>query len=205
MTYTKKKTSKANKTRKNFRKKLEKIYPKCLFDNVDQSYYKNDKITYGEMNYEGLITLYALIDKYYKNISAFLDIGSGRGKLCLYMASYPKIKKVVGIEIVESRHNDALQLAKSIKSSYLNKINLINDDIMNIDLKNIFSKPTFVWWSNLCFHVNKSKIIFEKLLNELPKGSVICFSKDLGLVYDIVTNIPMSWYQNSNVNIYSVK
>ena len=118
---------------------------------------------------------------------------------------FPKIKKSIGIEIVRERHNDALKLLKTTQSEYSKKIEFINDDIFNINLNDHIDKngSVFVWWSNLCFDQSVTDGIYDKLIRELPKGSVICCSKSNrndNPVDSII--IPMSWSYNSNVLIY---
>jgi len=94
--------------------KLRNLYPSCKFDHNREeceTEYTGHKITYGEMEYEGIQQLYEHVTSHLSpKIDTFIDIGSGRGKLCMYMASKPKITSVLGIELVRQRHYDALQL-----------------------------------------------------------------------------------------------
>lgn len=202
---TKRKYRRANTTRKLYLDKLKRKYPKCIHDNVSKSGFGINNITYGEMNYDGIDKLYKYVKKKYPNITTFIDIGSGRGKLCIYMSSFPKIKKSIGIELVKERHDDALKLLKTTRSEYSKKIEFINDDIFNIDVNDHINKngSVFVWWSNLCFDQSITDAIYDVLIRELPKGSVMCCSKtnSNGTLADSIA-IPMSWTQNSRVLIY---
>ncbi len=202
---TKKNNKKVRITRKMYLDKLKKKYPICIHDDVKKSDFGMNNVTYGEMNYDGIEKLYKYVKNKYPNIKTFIDIGSGRGKLCIHMSSFPKIKKSIGIEIVRERHNDALKLLKTTQSEYSKKIEFINDDIFNINLNDHIDKngSVFVWWSNLCFDQSVTDAIYDKLIRELPKGSVICCSKNNrndNPVDSII--IPMSWSHNSNVLIY---
>jgi hypothetical protein len=204
---TKKRKQKNNITHKKFIKKLVDLYPKCKHDESSNNiFYDGHKITYGEMEYDGIQQLYStILNKYNKKIDCFMDIGSGRGKLCMYMAAQPKTKKVLGIELVEQRHRDASILQQQLKSEYADKVMLLNNDIFNINLSNYSGNNVFVWFSNLCFDQDITNKIFEKLNDELPKGSIISCSKqpkESSLIFLESITIPMSWTSNSNVYIY---
>ena len=200
-------TKKQRKTssRKHFVNSLKKLYPSCKHDSISKNY-EGHKVTYGEMEYNGIELLYKYISKKYNpNISSFIDVGSGRGKLCMFMAAQPKIRKVVGIELVTDRHDDAIMLKSKLDPLYGDKVTLINSDIFKINLQDFNLTNVFVWFSNLCFDQNITDDIFKKLIKELPKESIICCSKqhtipELHLLDSI--KIPMSWNSSSNVNIY---
>lgn len=196
-------------TRKNYRDKLIRLYPKCEHDRgmVDSNKYKNDAITYGEMTYNGIENLYKYINKKYKknNISVFLDVGSGRGKLCMYMGSYKNIKKSIGIELVEERHKSAIKLLKKMPKRYSKNVSLLNKNILDIDLSKMISEPVLIWWSNLCFNSNKIQEIYDKIKAEVPKKSLLCCSKEInGIEVVNKINIPMSWSSVSSVLIYEL-
>lgn len=202
---TLRKKAKQRITRKKYLRKLHDKYPNCIHDSVDKGKFGENNITYGEMNYNGIDLLYEYVKKNFPDVSTFIDVGSGRGKLCIHMSSFPQIKKSIGIEIVKERHEDALDLLNTTASSYSKKIKFFNDDIFNIDLtSNIYKSGTvFVWWSNLCFNQDITDRIYEKLQTELPSGSVIFCSKKntQHQPFDSI-KIPMSWSQNSEVYAY---
>jgi len=198
---------------------LKKWYPFCKKDDVDCSQeYPAHKITYGEMTYEGIEQLYHYVTSLSENTPyhGFLDIGSGRGKLCLYMAAKPAMEQSVGIELVKLRYDDSLVLQarlERISPKIARKIQFIHSDIFDVDLKDIFPKidqPIFVWMSNLCFEKEITREILNKIVNELPSKTVICFSKepdDIPEQLEKITTlpVPMSWNDTSNVNIYRIK
>jgi len=114
---------------------------------------------------------------------------------------------------VKPRYEDALKLKTALDAKYpdyTKKVSFINSNIFDISLKQyIRSAPVFVWFSNLCFDQSITDKIFEKLIAELPSGSIICCSKipqinngvekckSLGQI-----GIHMSWAENSVVYIY---
>ena len=63
---TKKKYNNKKITKKNYISKLKKIYPKQKYDSVAlENLYHGYKITYGEMEYDGIHKLYSYIKKQY--------------------------------------------------------------------------------------------------------------------------------------------
>lgn len=195
-------------TKKHYIIKLKNLYPNCRFDrNVeDSSFYSGTNITYGEMEYEGIQKLYSFLTKNYNSkINCFMDLGSGRGKLCMYMAAQPKIKHVLGVELVKQRHDDAVNLKSELTFEYANKVNLLHKNILDVDFEDYKNKEIFIWFSNLCFDQTGIHNIFQTLQMHLPKGTIICCSKkpeeSFGELLNI-SQVPMSWNKNSNVYIY---
>ncbi|MCJ7801685.1 MAG: hypothetical protein MUP82_04940 [Candidatus Marinimicrobia bacterium] len=201
-----------NVTRKQHIEKLKQLYPVCKHDggSIDHNLYQGHKITYGEMEYTGIQQLYTYLSEHYNSkINSFIDIGSGRGKLCMYMAAQPKIKHVLGVELVKQRHDDAEVLKSQLQSSYAEKVVLLNKNVLELDFSNYANRQIFVWFSNLCFDQTTTNDIFIKLKTDLPAGTLICCSKtpeagagigeSLGSVV-----IPMSWSQTSAVYVYKL-
>lgn len=202
----------------NFRIKLKQLYPKAVYDlNMTSSqnqYYGSNVITYGELEYDGLEIINNILNPN-KEVNYFFDIGSGRGKLVLYEASEPNIIKSYGIELVKQRHDDAVKLLNNIKENdnfdeFTNKVNFIFGDIFDIDLGKMIepNSKVLVWISNLCFSKNINEKIFDKITNELPKGTLIaCSQSSENLKLEKLPNIivPMSWTSNSDVNVYKIK
>lgn len=231
---TRKKIRKGRLTKKKFVNRLKLAYPSCKFDkNINNNIYNNHKITYGEMDYEGIEELYEYIKKRYNDeLDTFIDVGSGRGKLCMFMAAQKNIDKSIGIELVKERHDDAVLLQKELieyqdtgktsqmthsklckggeKIDYAKKVILLNENILDIDFKNYLSQDSnvFVWFSNLCFEQSTTNEIFEKINNELPDNSIVCCSKMPNPTVGTFLNkikIPMSWSKNSDVYIYTTE
>jgi hypothetical protein len=217
---TRRRRSRARVTRKAFINALKKKYPECKHDESGQhELYEGHKITYGEMDYEGLVRLFKHVRGLNNGINTFIDVGSGRGKLCLYMTSVAKIKKTIGIELVKARHEDAVCLQNKVPGDYAKNAKFINASVFDVDLESELPEDpcVFVWFSNLCFEQNTTNDIFDKLANELPVGSIICCSKiystdskiysadnKTSLKFVESITIEMSWSKNSNVYIYKI-
>ena len=121
------------------------------------------------MTYDGINTLY---DKIKDNLSNFyfIDIGSGRGKLCLYMADNVLCLKSVGIELVTERHNDAQSLKDKLGefTEIISKVEFINKSIEDVDLRDILDNNTaFIWISNLCLSPELTNKMFLKIKQEI--------------------------------------
>jgi len=157
-------------------------------------------ITYGEMEYDGIQQLYPHVMKQ-SPVNCFMDIGSGRGKLCMYMAAQPKIQRVVGIELVKERHDDAIKLQHDLQSDFSDKITLLNKNVMDVSMDEYKQYTLFIWFSNLCFDEKVTCEIVTKL-QELP-GSILCCSTKMNMGTFIKSvEIPMSWESKSTVYMY---
>jgi hypothetical protein len=207
-------------TNKNYINKLITLYPFCLHDDmktkeINKELYGEHNITYGEMTYQGIEILYINVCKKYFSIlpHCFIDIGSGKGKLCLYMAEKNNIEQSIGVELVKSRYDYSIELKENLKDKYsniTNKVKFYNLNIFDVKLnKLIMTSPIFIWFSNLCFDTNNNVVVFKKIVNEIPSGSIICCSKPINPIDNCeileIIKIPMSWMNDSDVYIYQTK
>jgi len=204
-----------NFVNKDYINELKTLYPNCIYDQNEDKLSNTE--TYGEMEYEGIETLYDLI-KVNNNIEYFIDIGSGRGKLPCWFANLSNIQKSIGIEIIESRHNDALNLVSKLSINYpdiTHKIFLFSGDIFNYKLNKLVnnSSNTLIWISNLCFGTELTNSIFKKIIDELQSGTIIACSKNPDLTDKILSvkiklitqlNVKMSWNNSSNIFILQI-
>jgi len=199
-----------------FIQELKNLYSHCKHDEDkfgEKQKYMQHNITYGEMTYEGIEALYTHIikEKYFQYLPhCFIDVGSGRGKLCLYMSDKINIDQVIGIELVKSRYDDAEELKNELEYNFpisTNKVMFLNSNVLDLQFQKIVAtSPVFVWFSNLCFDENITDSIYAKLINELPIGTIICSSKpptsSTNCIKLQTITIPMSWSENSNVYIF---
>jgi tRNA G46 methylase TrmB len=193
------------KNKENYIDMLKKIYPHCKHDEkILSELYKDYSIIYGEMEYDGIETI-CNIEDIDNSFDTFIDIGSGRGKIVLYMAT--KFNKSIGIEIVKDRYNNANNLLESLNnySFFTKKVKFVNDDVLNIKFTN---NKCLIFMNNTCFTQNFTDNLFIKLLNEISNGSIImcnhkCTQMDkIKFMYD--KNIPMSWNKNNIVYFYKI-
>jgi SAM-dependent methyltransferase len=162
--------------------------------------------TYGEMEISGIEKLYNYL-KTTNSFNCFMDLGSGKGKVCMYMAKQPDIKQVVGIELVEERHEEANQLMKTLNTDDAQKVSLHLDDIFNVSLKKYNTMNTFIWISSLCFPQDVVNNIFKKIKKELKEGTIVCCSKtptvNIGELIGTLT-VPQTWNKDHLVSIYKM-
>jgi len=190
-----------------YESKLKELYPQMKQDNISlRDKYTGHSITYGEMEYDGLDML---LKELSDDFNYFIDIGSGRGKLPMYMAKNDNIEKAVGIELVAERHDDAVVLKEQLKDyNQVNKVELINEDVLKLDLTKYNDKKSLVWISNLCMGEEITDKIYEKIINELAPGSIITSTR----VYNSYpklreikkVDIPMTWNNKSSVTISEI-
>ena len=187
---------------------LKNLYPSCVKKSNESG---ETTETYGEMEYIGIEKLNHIINPT-NQLRYFIDIGSGRGKLPCWFAGIDGIIKSIGIEIVNSRHLDGLELVKNLSKKFLNitnKIELEFGSVQNYNLGQMVSNnpDTLIWISNLCFGEELTNLIFTQILNQMPKGTKICCSKkpvninDSNTVNKLKINldilhIQMSWWSN---------
>lgn len=202
-----------NKTRKykgGYLSNLKQLYPSIKYDYVQPNNYKHN-ITYGEMTYNGLDKLWNSVKDY--NIKSFMDLGSGRGVTCFYMANNPSIKKCIGVELVKERYDDANDLKNKLSKLNRNpsKIEFRNEDMFDyLEEENFTKNPYLVWMSNLLYDQDMTNHVYDKLTTKLPNNSILCSSKPPTIIppsLQFMNNmeIPMSWNPNSNVHMYQIK
>ena len=92
------------------------------------------------------------IDVENKNV---LEIGPGTGNLTDYILK-KKPKKLIVIE----KDND---LAKNLRDKYLNKLKLINEDILKINENSLF-KETVIVFGNLPYNIS-TEILIKWIIN----------------------------------------
>jgi hypothetical protein len=187
---------------------LKDLYPSPIHDSSFSKSYNEHKITYGELTYEGI----EAISNKYNDIEQFLDVGSGRGKLCLYMAHKQNIDLSVGIELVEERYKDAIDLRNRLSVEYesiTSKVKLVNSDIFEYTLDGELDKKTLVYFSNLCFEQETSNKVIIKLIKELKSGSIIVCSQEFNQQHTSLRQleniiVKQSWHSESVVYSYEI-
>ena len=166
-------------------------------------------LTYGEIEWT---TLKLMIDYIEKNCPGgdkgrFYDLGCGRGRAVLYMALAGPFEQSVGIEVLPERitlAQDALVKLKVAIPSAGAKVRLYEASFLNPAFK--YKDARVVFLSNLCFDDHTQTALFNKLNNEMPKGSLVFCSRIPSIVPAAFESIgeekvSMTWTPSSNFHI----
>jgi hypothetical protein len=212
---------------------LKEYYPQIIHDKndiKDVELYKEtgSVITYGEMEYSSI----EMFNNQFNNdgqFKYFIDFGSGRGKIPLYMGTKVS-ERSYGIEIVKERHDEAVELLqrlsvdfptitkklKLIRSDMIDFLNILPSNNLEIQENALFTSPTIIWISNLCFTEEMNTRLFQKIGEKMPYGSIIGCSKYPSNVMPEnikplnVSNgtntlsVPMTWSKMSTIYIFKV-
>jgi ubiquinone/menaquinone biosynthesis C-methylase UbiE len=151
---------------------------------------------YGEITDVGTDVLIRSFPKYFNNPDGvFYDLGSGKGKLSMYIASNTPLKKVCGIELHTARCNEAKEKSKDLK---LNQLSFIESNFGDCDV----SDATIVYTDNIAM----PKPILTELYQHLPKGCLVITTKKFltggprglwkktGVIEKTYTSRRFNWY-----------
>ncbi len=168
---------------------------------------KGGSPVYGEIKYDSLQTIFN--DLNIKSSDVFYDLGSGVGKVIIQAYLNFPFKKVVGIELSPTRHNNALKAREElVKRNLINpnrKIEFIQGDIAELNL----CDATVIYMCSTCYPVELMKKIAEKCSN-LKKGMHVISLKslpdyqDYGFILEKEYSLPMTWSEGSPVYVYKL-
>lgn len=152
--------------------------------------------TYGEIRCKGVENIYRLARAH--DITTFIDIGSGVGK-ALVLAKLMGFEKCVGVENNESRHRQAVVVKNRLPDRVRRDIEMHYLDALAYDLT-VFTKPVVIFISNLLWPNDLCSKFTQKIIQEVPPGSLIVCSKYSYYVKDKerlrnvrMLETPMSW------------
>lgn len=136
--------------------------------------------TYGEITQKGTNDLVKHFKSYFNSDTVFYDLGSGLGKMVLHIGIQYEIKKSIGIEYSEERHQGAIDLQKQYASKY-NNIQFYKGNFLTHNL----SDATVVYVDNTCL---ESKLM-KKLYSKFPKNCLILYKKQFSFLSKEVQNV----------------
>ena len=190
------------------RKAVRQLY-KGVDGYTDQlnGYDKKFALTYGEITLAGiqkLIDIYKSvhpISSYPSDQRVFYDLGSGIGKNVMMVASMENMLSK-GVELVEHRHNIAMEAWKKTKKSVQSRVEFINKSFLDIPLHD----AAWIFISNLCMSEQINKELADKLEKDLQKNTLIASSKPLPFSNNFQfvrkCHIPMTWDAASETFLY---
>lgn len=138
----------------------------------------------------------------FENKLHFIDIGSGTGKLILYLYENTLLN-LYGIEIIEHRYDKSVKLLEEmINNKNIDKINY--PDFVHNDFKNIyFGNYDIVYCCNLIFSKDDNELLFYKFKNEF-QGYVLLFFYDDTIKNNLIKefHINTSWCMNVSIFLF---
>lgn len=162
------------------------IVDSCLDSNISS-------FLYGEANYK---SIYEIIKKYYFEECKFIDIGSGCGKIVIYLVNNLDIY-ADGVEIDQNRYNKSLNLLD--KFNLYDKIDFFNQDFQNI----YFGNYDILYCCNLVFSDDHNKKLYTKIINEFNGIFLLFdFNRELEKYFIEEINIKTSWNRGQNIFVF---
>ena len=183
---------------------MDKLYTK------KQGYattYKNEKnynLTYGELTYNGLRTIYGELRDKFKDGIKLIDLGSGRGKIPIMGVLFFSFEYATGVELVPERHEIANSILNELGIDNQKKLNFILGDIFDISDEEL-SRHNLIFISNLCFASDMNDKLYDKLKN-VDENTIIVLSKRFQnnevFAETKIENVEMSWSKSNVMYTY---
>ena len=163
------------------------------FTKIDNINSYNSSFFYGEVDNNDI---YNIIIKFiFKEIDCdyklnFLDIGSGCGKLVIFINEKTNLC-CTGVEIIEHRYLKSLQYVDD------NNIEFLNDDFKNIYLGNY----DIIYCCNLIFSNEDNNLLYFKLNNEFT-GYILLFTYNNKIIRNLISEFKVNTSWQHNVPIF---
>ena len=166
-----------------------------LPSNLDKD---NSSFIYGEVNPKHIVQIIKDLD--HDRCSHFVDIGSGCGKLVVYMALKFPDKYCCGVEIHENRHESAMSLLDNYET-IIGTTEFICTNFMKI----YFGNYDLLYCCNVIFSKEDNKKLYKKILTEFS-GYVILFNYNYDLQHYLLKKILVdtSWERKVYVYVFSI-
>ena len=162
-------------SKKELNEKLDEMYNVSPYGRnfTNKTVFDSKKVgspVYGEVTKKGTNSIVNKFKKYFNSNTVFYDLGSGLSKMVIHIGLEYGVKKSVGIEYSEERHQGGLDL----KEKYApNKDNI--DIICGNAIKKDLSDATVVYMDNTVFPDDVTRQIYEIL----PPKTLVLYKKEL--------------------------
>ena len=175
-----------------FSLKVEKEYFH-ISSNLDKN---NTSFIYGEVCCKNLSEILLDLEL---NDRLFLDIGSGCGKIVLYLTIKLNMN-AEGLEIDIERFNQSIKLQEDL--NLIDKILFYNEDFVKV----YFGNYDIIYCCNLVFSDEDNLILYQKLLKEF-KGVVFLFNynNQIGKFFIKKYNIKTSWNKKQEMFVFLIE
>ena len=158
--------------------------------------------TYGEIMPTGLDSLIDALDL--EEDDVFYDLGSGMGKVILQLAMTTRIKRCVGVELVDSRHYVAREVLEQARGEGLLQTEDVDFRLADM-LRTPLSDATVIYTCSTAF----SELFMDQLvarLARLNQGIRLATLLDLDdnpwFEVEDVVRVDVSWKRRAKVHIY---
>ena len=156
----------------------------------------NSSFLYGEVEPSDILNI---IEKLEPDDKSMLDIGSGCGKIVIYLALNLEIN-IDGVELEPNRFQKSLNLLKKYQQE--NRVTFYNEDFKNVH----FGKYDILYSCNLVFNEQDNIILYQKILWEF-KGYLLLFCPDecLDEFFLCQYTVKTSWNIAQYIYLYFIK
>lgn len=169
-----------------------------IFDKIDSDDYGvvdklNTSLIYGEVSHQDILKI---LSEIIINEQNFLDIGSGCGKLVIFIALNLNIYSD-GIEIAQNRYQKSLKYLE--RFDLYDKINFWQESFEEI----YFGNYDILYCCNLVFEDEDNKKLYKKIINEFT-GKFILLDYDNTLLQYLwkTYQVKCSWAKKVNIFVF---
>ena len=160
--------------------------------------------TYGTITYEGVEIISKALCLTPNDV--FYDLGSGIGSLCTQIFMNTPVKKVVGIEYLKDRHEEAVRIKQKIESVYPERFEQNRSivfecaDFTQCD----WNTATVILACSTCY----DKSVLERIVKKVNDLQSVRYVISQRMLFDDhleivnILQLPCSWYKACNFNIY---
>ena len=182
--------------------------------NEVQEYFRggNYSPVFGELSFEAGEEIFAHAFRLFELSTkpAFVDLGSGLGKLCIQAAlTRPNdLSRILGIELSRTRHEIAEKALKELRNTGRKypPMEFLNQDFMQVSLPS--STPSIVFCASLTFPSDVVEAVGNKCMNELSTGSILYSFRSVEKLSHLQLKDPLhvstSWGVRSPLNTYRI-
>jgi len=176
-------------------------------DDMNLVWEKGGSPMYGEITFEGVTALFDNLSIPIQQEDVFYDLGSGVGKMCVQVLLTTPIKKSVGIELSQSRHQHAVSALKMLRQEYswffndAKNLEFIEGNFLDVDL----SDATIVFLCSYSYSHELMTALAAKLKDNCKRLKVIISGTrfpEIGWPLADRLVISYSWVTSSPVYIY---
>lgn len=191
--------------------KLNKIY-EFTIQNINENLINDQdkqlvKSTYGEIKYEGAMTVMNECNIGPQDV--FFDLGSGNGKMTMLVFVNGNVKKAIGVEFFPERYYNA---EKGLKNLYKMMPELLSEDrTLSYQLQNIkdvyyLGDATVIFMCSTCYPEELLQIVYNKI-KESPNIRCIITHKPFDKFKEILPNkklikVNCTWADNLDWTVY---